>query len=354
MKKVDERDTMFARMAYKKDSPEYEDYYKRNPQKLDIDTQIRQLPEMGQQGSAMHDSLRSPIVDGTFRFLSEIKKYSEGPVNENKVQVEDKQKITNIIKGLAKYYRAKLVGITKMKDEFYYSYRGREPENYGEEVKKKHRYAIVFAVEMEQDMIFRAPQLSESIEVTKGYLDGAIIGMILSHYIRELGYDARNHMDGNYLLIAPLVAQQAGLGQIGRHGLLVTKEYGPRVRLGVVTTDLELVEDFYEDFGLIEFCKVCGRCANTCPGRSILKGNMIEEDGIKRWKINSEECYRRWRALGTDCGICLANCPFSDYVNKELINNLNESWARKEILKKFTEKYPIRPYEKGNAQWLSY
>ncbi|MCT4596087.1 MAG: 4Fe-4S dicluster domain-containing protein [Anaeromicrobium sp.] len=352
MKKIDERDTMFARMAYDRGTEEYEDYYRRNPHKLQIDSEIRELPPMGGEGSAMYNPITSPIVDATFRFLGKIKKYSEGEVNSNKKKIDDIKKMTKIIKGLAKHYNGKLVGITKLKDEHYYSHRGREPENYGEEIKNKHKYGIVFAVEMEKDMIFRGPQLSESIEVTKGYVDGAIIGMILSHYIRELGYEARNHMDGNYLVIAPLVARDAGLGQIGRHGLLITKEYGARVRLGVVTTDLELIEDPKDDFGLIEFCKVCGRCSSTCPGRSIPKGPMEMIDGIERWKINAEECYRRWRALGTDCGICLANCPFSDNIPGNLVNNLKEDWAKKEVLKNFTEKYPIRPYIRGNADWL--
>ncbi len=91
-----------------------------------------------------------------------------------------------------------------MKPEYYYTLRGRKTENYKEPVEAKDHYAIVFAVEMDQEMINRAPQLEEVIAVVKGYMDAGMIGMVLSYMIRELGYEARNHMDGNYLLIARL------------------------------------------------------------------------------------------------------------------------------------------------------
>ena len=213
--------------------------------------------------------------------------------------------------------------------------------------------SIVFAVEMEKEMIFRAPQLPEAIAVTKGYIDAAVIGMVLSYYIRELGFNARNHMDGNYLVVAPLVAQDAGLGEIGRNGLLITKKYGPRVRLGVVTTDLSLMEDRPAEFGIAQFCRECEKCVKTCPGKAIPAGEEVEIEGIKRWKINSEECYRRWRALGTDCGICLANCPFSDDIPVEYLEKIPTCEStRKKILEDHDKKYGIRPYIKEKPKWL--
>ena len=45
--------------------------------------------------------------------------------------------------------------------------------------------------------------------------------------IRRLGYPARAHIDGNYRVIAPLVARDAGLGEIGRMGLLMTPRSRP-------------------------------------------------------------------------------------------------------------------------------
>ncbi len=344
VKRIDERDTMFARMSYQKDSEQYNDYYKRNPDKKEIDDGLRDMPHICGEGTATFHPLHSPFADAGFRFLGDMKKYVEGDVNKNKVEVEAEE-ISKKIKKFSKYLGAKLVGVAHMKDYHFYSYRGRNPETYGEKIDKFHKYGIVFAVEMDKDMINRAPQCEEVIAVTKGYMDAAIIGMWLSYYIRELGYEARNHMDGNYLVVAPLVAQDAGLGEIGRNGILITKEYGQRIRLGVVTTDMPLIPDKREDFGIKEFCRVCNKCPKSCPGKAIPHGDMELIDGVERWKIEQEQCYAVWRRLGTDCGVCLSTCPFSQGVSMQLIDKMkNSKESMGEILKEYKEKYGIRPY----------
>ena len=352
MNKVDERDIMFSRMNLNKDWPEYKDYYSRNPDKLEIDEELRNLPLLGEEGSVTYNSINSPIVDATFQYLADIKKYAEGDVYPVQVELSPKD-MTLKLKELSKFFGAKLVGITEMKDYHYYSHRGREKASYGDEINFPHKYGIVFAVEMDKDFINAAPNLPEAVAVVKGYLDTANIGMVLSYYIRSLGYDARNHMDGNYLVIAPLVAKDAGLGELGRHGLLITKEYGPRIRLGVVTTDLNLIADSEIDFGIQEFCNECGRCAKTCPGKCIPKEEKHIINDELRWQINPEQCYKRWRSLGTDCGICLSNCPFSQDISLDLINEMkNFKEIREKILIDFQEKYGVRPFNRELPEWI--
>lgn len=347
MKRYDERDTMFSRMSYKEGSKEYEDYYKMRPENKEVDDELRSLPHICGEGTATYSEVHSPIADAAFEFLYDIKDLAEGKPKEKKVEV-DPEEMSRKLKKLGKYFGASLIGIAEMEDEYYYSYRGRHPEVYGEKVEPRHKYGLVFAVEMDKEMINRAPQIEELIAVTKGYMDTAIIGMWLSYYIRALGYEARNHMDGNYKVIAPLVAEKAGIGEIGRSGLLVTKEYGQRVRLGVVTTDMPLVFDGPKEFGLKRFCKVCNKCALTCPGKAIPREGMEEIDGVKRWKIIQENCYRMWRSLGTDCGVCLSSCPFSQGVDQDLVNKLMDKELSKEAVKQILlehqEKHGIRPY----------
>ncbi len=352
MKRIDERDTMFARMNYKQGTHQYEEYYSRNRDKRKIDDEIRKKPQICGEGTATYSPINSPIADANFKFLNDIKHLSEGPVNENKVEV-DKEEMTRRIKGLAKHYGAKLVGITKMEKYHYYSHRGRHDEVYGEKIEAKHPYGIVFAVEMDKSMINRAPQISEVIETSKAYIDAAIIGMQISYYIRELGYDARNHMDANYLVVAPLVARDGGIGDIGRNGILITKEFGSRVRLGVVTTEIPLIHDEKLDFGLKEFCMSCNRCIRTCPGKAIPTGNPTEIDGVERWQIEQENCYNMWRSIGTDCGICISSCPFSQGIEQENIEKIKDSQEEiVKILKAHDEKHGIRPYIKEPPEWL--
>lgn len=352
MKRIDERDTMFARMNYKEGTTQYDEYYNRNKDKKEIDDKIRRKPHICGEGTAMYHPVNAPIADANFKFLSDIKHLSEGPINPNKVEVNDEE-MTNRIKGLTAHYGAKLVGIAKMKEYYFYSHRGRHDEVYGQEVKINHPYGIVFAVEMDKQMINRAPQISEVIETSKAYVDAAIIGMQIAYFIRELGYSARNHMDANYLVVAPLVARDAGIGDIGRNGILITKEYGSRLRLGVVTTDINLTPDKRVDFGLQEFCRSCSRCVRTCPGKAIPSGDPFEINGIKRWQIKQENCYNMWRSIGTDCGICISSCPFSQGIDKDKIDKIKDSQNEiDKILEEYDKKYGIRPYIKEPPKWL--
>jgi ferredoxin len=353
MRQFDERDTMFARMNMTPGSPEYDDYYRKHPGLKPVDDALRALPELGSEGSATYHPIHSPLVGSSFQFLSEMKHLSEGPSNARRTEIAPPGEMTKLLKGLAGYYGARLSGVCTMQDRHYYSHRGRESEHYGDRVAEKHPYGIVFAVEMDREMIFRAPGVPEGLAAVKGYVDAAVIGMVLAYYIRSLGFSARNHMDGNYLLIAPLTAYDAGLGEIGRHGLLITREYGPRVRLGVVTTDLPLIQDAPVSFGVKEFCDLCGKCALTCPGKAIPHGKQSLIEGEMRWKISDTACYQRWRMLGTDCGICVASCPFSDRLDPELVDIMQTSSdAMHKLLRQYNQKHRLRPVISEKVEWF--
>lgn len=354
MRNFDERDNMFARMNLTPGTPEYKDYYHRHPELKEIDDSLREMPDLGEPGSATFHQVHTPMVGSAFQFLSEMKHLSEGKAEAKKTAVPSAEEMTKLLKGLATFYGAKLTGVASMNSRHFYSHRGRETENYGDVVDCDHPYGLVFAVEMNEEMIFRAPDVPEALGAVKGYVDAAVIGMVLSYYIRSLGYQARNHMDGNYLLIAPLVAEDSGLGEIGRHGLLITKKYGPRVRLGVVTTDLPLHADEKASFGVPEFCRLCNRCAQSCPGKAIPKGEQQLIDGEKRWKISDTACYQRWRMLGTDCGICVASCPFSKALDQEAVNNMADSpEVMRRILREFNQNYPFRPVIREPVPWFT-
>jgi len=345
MARYDERDIMFARMEYKPGSKEYEDYYGRHPELKEQDDAMRAMPNILGEGTATYNPLMGPVSEAGFGMLGEMRKYVDNKPNAVKVET-DPEDITRKIKNITQYFGAKLVGICKMEPEHYYSYRGRDGA-YGETVDPQYPYGIVFAVEMDRDMINRAPQMEEMITVVKGYVDGAVAGMWLSYYIGELGYNARNNMDGSFTVIAPKVAEDAGLGEIGRNGLLITKKYGQRVRLGIVTTDLPLIPDSKEMFGVKELCQICGKCAQTCPGKAISKEDMVDIDGTKGWRIKQEDCYITWRRIGTDCGVCLSTCPLSQDIPESLVEDMKYSeLARLKILEYYKEHYGIRPYIK--------
>jgi ferredoxin len=235
----------------------------------------------------------------------------DGPVAAEQVPA-DQQKISSYLCTLAQYYGALEAGITDLRSYHVYSHIGRGQGEWGAEIPIVHRYAIAFTVEMDQRMVAAAPYPPSIMESGRQYVEASRIAIQLAAAIRALGYPARAHIDGNYQVIAPLVARDAGLGEIGRMGLLMTPDQGPRVRLGVVTTNLTLVPGPTRDYSyMIDACSLCKKCATCCPSGSIPAGERKEIDGALRWRINADTCFRYWCSIGTDCGRCLAVCPFS-------------------------------------------
>ncbi len=344
MKRKDERDILFARHSYKKGTPMYDDYYKRNPDKLSFDEKMREKSFMGDENSAMFNPLISPIPVSVFDFLADIKPFSQGEVNLNKTN-GTKDEFTNILKGIATYYGAKHVSIIKLKEEDYYSHKARPANEYSKEVEPIYKYGICFSVEMSEDLIDTAPNVPQSIATTKGYVDTAIIGMVLSYYIRNLGYEARNNMDGNYIFPLVNIFDRTNFGEIGLNGLIISKEYGPRMRLGIVSTNIPLIEDENENLYIKEFCKICARCKNTCPPRAI--GETFDE-------FRDEMCISMWQHFGSDCGICISICPFSHNLPSELTADLSTKENREKLRDYCNVKFPHskRVMRKDFPDWI--
>ena len=114
-------------------------------------------------------------------------------------------------------------------------------------------------------------------------------------------------------------ATRAGLGWIGRHCQLITRNFGSWVRLGTVFTDMPLACG-----NPIErsFCGRCMRCVEACPAQA-LQGNAWYA-GLAREKILDVSACDRWKKenyyqyhKGHNCGICSAVCPYGLKVLKK-------------------------------------
>jgi reductive dehalogenase len=155
----------------------------------------------------------------------------------------------------------------------------------------------------------------------------------LAAYIANLGYAATANHSRHYDLLLVPAAVDAGLGEMGRFGYLITKELGPRVRVFAVTTDLPLVADNPVDIGVEDFCSFCKKCAHCCPSSSIPDGDRIEVKGTERWKLNAETCFGYWGKVGTDCNVCMRVCPWSHartFPHRVVISLVvRNKWARR-------------------------
>ncbi|MCF8095010.1 MAG: reductive dehalogenase, partial [Desulfobacteraceae bacterium] len=237
-------------------------------------------------------------------------------LQDRKIGQLSPEEATLRIKGCAKNLGADLVGIAEINPDWIYSHRGEihrdNWEDWGKEIPADHRYAVVVAEEMNIDMIGSAPHTPSVIESMKNYAKGAYISTQIASYIANLGSEATANHLMHYTAILPPLAVDAGLGEVGRLGYLMTREFGPRVRLSSVTTNLPLVPDKPVDIGVEDFCTICKKCATCCPSNSIPTDDTPRPfNGTLRWKLNAETCFDYWGKIGTDCCICMRVCPWS-------------------------------------------
>ena len=318
--KIDEREIIFARARLEPGTPGYEAYYRDHPEHKKPDDAARNQAGLLSPEARFMDRFHRASAEGSFFLTGALRDAVDGPQAAEKVQ-STPQDLTKTVKKLADYYGALDCGITELNPTHIYSHTGRGSGNYGDEITLDHPYAIAFTVEMDFEMTGSGPYAPVVMESARQYVESARVSVQLAAAIRELGFPARAHIDGNYQVIAPLVARDAGLGEIGRMGLLMTPRQGPRVRVGVVTTSMPLIPDTYQgDPSTLDFCRICKKCAHNCPSQSIPHGNREISNGVLRWKINPETCYHYWTIVGTDCGRCLAVCPYSHPDN--MLHNL--------------------------------
>ena len=309
--RFDERDVMFAREEYEPGTEKYEKYYAMRPENKKADDKIRSLPELLTPGGRYYDADRSALVVALFDQIEKLTTQVDGPVNETREKV-DPVAMTREIKEALTNLGADEVGVARLNPMHVYSHVGRGPETWGGPIENNHKYVIAFTLEMDYAQIEQAPRLAVTEETVRQYYNAALTAIAVAETIRERGYPARAHIsESNYQVIMPAVARDAGLGELGRNGYLISPRFGTRIRLGAVTTDLPLVTDRPIAFGVQEFCEICKKCAVNCPSRAIPLGDRVDVRGLPKWQLDVERCITYWRLAGTDCGLCMKVCPFS-------------------------------------------
>ena len=316
---IDERTIMFSRNELKPDTERYKKYYQEFPKHKDNDDRFRMLPGLLSTKSTFYHPLAYRAAEATFQIVDSLHQHVDGKQNEHVTPVSADQ-FGEFIETWAKKEGVASIGYTQTKDYHWYSLGGRG-DRYGQAIEQKHPYVIAFTVEMDHEMVMSAPKSSIIMESASQYLRAGIIASQMAQFIRNNGFEARAHIDGNYQVVAPLVARDANLGEIGRMGLLMTPELGPRNRVGVITTNMPLpVSDRKYDDSFEDFCSKCLKCAVNCPATAISKEDKILINNVNRWQINSDKCFKYWCSAGTDCGRCMSTCPYSHPSN--LMHNL--------------------------------
>lgn len=309
-RRVDERDTMFARMALAPGSPQYEDYYSRRPELKPIDDRIRERPRLLRPGGTYYDPEITGEAEEFFRKIDGIE-VEESLLREWSERIRSADSRTLAVKELLLSQGAIAAGCTALDRRYVYTHKGRFPRDHGRKIELTHSSVIVFLVEMDYEAMQRAPTAETIRESARQYYRAARIARILEAVLGAAGHAAKAHYDAHYDLILPPLAVAAGLGDLGRNNILIADRFGSRVRIGAVTTDCPVDYDEPASLGADRFCQVCRKCAENCPSRSLSLSEKVVVRGVHKWPTCVESCYAYWRRVGTDCGICMASCPFS-------------------------------------------
>ena len=147
--------------------------------------------------------------------------------------------------------------------------------------------------------------------------------------LEDLGYEAVASMNDTGLVIP--YAVKAGLGEYARNQMVITPEFGPRLRFSKIFTNLPLAFDTPRPLGVRAFCDTCTKCADNCPPKALPYGPPVEGGanrsaikGVTKWTSDAEKCFGFWAKLASDCAICMRVCPF----NRDYAQRRNRLWLR--------------------------
>lgn len=246
-------------------------------------------------------------------------------------QFKDKEESTADILKTAKLCGADLFGVCAFDERWMYSGKYSEKTQQSEplDIPDDLSNVIVIGESMDSDLTKTVPSALSGSATGLGYSKDVVTLLTLTQYIRNLGYRAYATMNDSALAI-PL-AVQAGFGEVGRHSLLITEEYGPRLRLGKIFTDIPLNHSKPKKFGVKEFCDICPRCAQACPPKAIPFDQQSKKvhsvsniPGIIKWTTNAEKCFKFWSNQNSDCSICIRVCPY----NRDFTKLSNRLWRK--------------------------
>jgi epoxyqueuosine reductase len=221
------------------------------------------------------------------------------PIAESTAKL-DAAEWTTSVKRAAIESGADDVGVALLRPE--YVFEGHEIPQY--------RWMVMIAVEHAYDAMKSAPSMRTLVEITRQYARGTRVAKGLANWLRRQGHDAFPYggpMAGSFVLIPAAI--EAGLGELGKHGSMIHRNFGSNFRLACVLTNAPLQADGREAFGAADFCVNCRVCSDACPPDAIGHEKTLVR-GNRRWYVDFDKCLPYFNEAES-CAICLAVCPFS-------------------------------------------
>lgn len=180
------------------------------------------------------------------------------------------------------------------------------------------RYVLIFMQEMKKDKIDKAPGIEAGDETMRIYAELGEAVADIAEWLRSKGIRSQAVHPLGGLACTPPLAGKAGMGGQGKHGCLITPEFGPRQRLAPIFIEEKIFEytDSNEHAWIELYCKTCGNCQKNCPAEAIFDEKIISIDniagiGAMKTCIDKDKCFPYFgKTLG--CSICIKVCPFSN------------------------------------------
>ncbi|MGA8529956.1 MAG: 4Fe-4S dicluster domain-containing protein, partial [Acidobacteriaceae bacterium] len=249
---------------------------------------------------ARKNSRKCPGSTESFQAAYAYPELNEVSPTRNDAPIEE---LTMLVRNFALAHEADEVGIAPM-----------DPTWVFEGYRIEHPRVIVLAVAHNYERLREVPSDETNgigvCDVGDQYARGTRSSYSLANWIRSQGYHADPYpgpMAGALLLIPSAIA--AGLGELGKHGSLISARFGSGVRLAGVTTDMPLLPSAPKRFGADEFCASCQVCTQACPPGAITPRKQMVR-GVERWYVDFDKCIPYF-AEAASCGICIAECPWT-------------------------------------------
>ncbi len=256
------------------------------------------LLTMKLQGTVPPEAVKTfaQYINGTFQGFDHSLKTKFG--NEDKTKTDTTPQFWKEFEQEAKKLGADLIGYTPVQEK--YIFKG---------MKVYGKNAIVMAMELMWDAIKTAPGYQCGMEAFRVYKALGDVVLPMTDWLKERGYKAEAHHPFGGKLLYPVHAVAAGLGVVGRLGLVLTPEFGPRQRFAMITTDADLPKGTVaRDLSkVIPACDKCSACVQNCLAALPKPTERVSGSGVTT-RIDRDACEDQL-VNHNYCSKCLKVCP---------------------------------------------
>ena len=222
---------------------------------------------------------------------------ADGPIARERQKVQDPQAMAGAIKAKAVEFGAGAAGIAPVTEKALYK-----------DYDVDYPNAVVVLMPMDSEEMAFVTSNRAGTETMRAYMEITRTVIALAEHIRGMGWRARAYAEAADILHIPL-AIDAGLGQLGKHGSLICREFGSSMRIASVLTDLPLAHDKPVDIAVDDLCMGCRRCTIDCPVDAISDSKQMVR-GVEKWYVDFDKCAPYFTHT-VGCGICIEVCPWT-------------------------------------------